>query len=151
MEVKLHPIYGIAVREDGAICSIDGHTKKHHWFYGYKNVKGYCKAKIAGKYRHVGRVVLETFVRLPKDGEQCDHIDRNRSNNNVANLRWATPTENARNTRGNDRAKAKYGCNWFEDRNAYQRAWRKANRDSANRSARKYRLKHKEAPVCTQA
>ncbi len=45
--------------------------------------------------KHVHRLVAEAF--LPKDetGKTwVDHIDGNRSNNNVENLRWVTPSEN---------------------------------------------------------
>lgn len=46
--------------------------------------------------RHVHRLVAEAFIGKPED-ERCwvDHIDGDRSNNNVDNLRWVTPSENA--------------------------------------------------------
>lgn len=53
---------------------------------------GYCRITIS---KHVHRLVAEAFIEKP-DNKKCwvDHIDGNRSNNNVENLRWVTPSEN---------------------------------------------------------
>lgn len=47
--------------------------------------------------KHVHRLVAKAFLETPKDDEKCwiDHIDGNRENNAVDNLRWVTPSENA--------------------------------------------------------
>ena len=47
-----------------------------------------------GKSGFVHRLVLEAFVPNPEGKPCCDHIDANRHNNNVSNLRWATFSEN---------------------------------------------------------
>ncbi len=54
---------------------------------------GYCRITIS---KHVHRLVADAFIEKPKDKNKCwvDHIDGNRSNNNVDNLRWVTPSEN---------------------------------------------------------
>lgn len=54
---------------------------------------GYCRITIS---KHVHRLVAEAFIEKPDDVEKCwvDHIDGNRSNNDVNNLRWVTPAEN---------------------------------------------------------
>ena len=53
---------------------------------------GYCRITIS---KHVHRLVAEAFIEKP-DHEKCwvDHIDGNRANNSVENLRWVTPSEN---------------------------------------------------------
>lgn len=55
---------------------------------------GYCRITIS---KHVHRLVAQAFLDPPKEEGQCwvDHIDGNRSNNDVSNLRWVTPSENA--------------------------------------------------------
>lgn len=54
---------------------------------------GYARITIS---KHVHRLVAKAFLGEPLDEKQCwvDHIDGNRSNNNVENLRWVTPSEN---------------------------------------------------------
>ena len=55
---------------------------------------GYCRITIS---KHVHRLVAEAFLEKPDDSQKnwVDHIDGNRSNNDVSNLRWVTPSENA--------------------------------------------------------
>lgn len=53
---------------------------------------GYSRITIT---KHVHRLVAKAFIGEPSD-EKCwvDHIDGNRSNNDINNLRWVTPSEN---------------------------------------------------------
>lgn len=55
----------------------------------YKNKKMYTKK--------IHRIVAEAFLENLYDKEQVDHIDNDRTNNNVYNLRWATTQENSFN------------------------------------------------------
>lgn len=52
----------------------------------YKNTAGYRFL--------VHRIVLEHFDRLPKENEQCCHIDSNPLNNHICNLRWGSQSDN---------------------------------------------------------
>jgi len=45
----------------------------------------------------ISRLVAEAFLDNPGGKTQVDHIDTNRRNNRVDNLRWATPRENMAN------------------------------------------------------
>lgn len=53
---------------------------------------GYARITIS---KHIHRLVAEAFIEKPDETRTwVDHIDGNRSNNDVSNLRWVTPSEN---------------------------------------------------------
>ena len=47
--------------------------------------------------KYVHRLVAETFIENPMNHPEIDHIDTNRLNNTVSNLRWVTRQENCNN------------------------------------------------------
>lgn len=64
-------------------CSGMGHKTVSMWDdYGHK------------KKHLVHRLVLCAFDRLPKNNEECRHIDGNPENNQIENLSWSTREEN---------------------------------------------------------
>lgn len=63
--------------------------------HGYKYVSLYKNGKM--KSVKVHRLVAEAFIPNPENKPCIDHIDTNRSNNNVDNLKWVTYHENANN------------------------------------------------------
>lgn len=63
---------------------------KGYFFVGlYKNGKGV--------QRYVHRLVAEAFIPNPENKPCVDHIDTNKENNHVSNLRWVTYKENMNN------------------------------------------------------
>lgn len=60
----------------------------------WKDHQGYNKVTISKKQMRVARIVGETFIPNPDNKPHIDHINRNRGNDSVENLRWATPSEN---------------------------------------------------------
>lgn len=66
------------------------------------NKKGYPYINIRDKYgkqkqMETHRIIALTFLPNPFNKAQVDHIDANKTNNNVNNLRWTTPKENSNN------------------------------------------------------
>ena len=62
---------------------------------GYKKVTLYNKGKCKRFFVH--RLVALTYLQNPHNKAEIDHIDTNRSNNSISNLRWATRQENRNN------------------------------------------------------
>tara|TARA_R110002126_G_scaffold96507_1_gene225832 strand:+ start:345 stop:833 length:489 start_codon:yes stop_codon:yes gene_type:complete len=63
---------------------------------GY-NTNGYKCIEFNKKNYYVHRLVLEHFVGECPENFECDHIDRNRSNNHIENLKWCNRSENLKN------------------------------------------------------
>ena len=68
---------------------IDGH--------GYYHVNLYALKKMLHKRIH--KLVADTFLHSVREKTCVDHIDNNRLNNNVLNLRYATHSENSQNSK----------------------------------------------------
>ena len=51
--------------------------------------------KCYGKYIH--RLVAEYFIPNPNNYDEVDHIDRNKQNNHISNLRWCIRSMNKLN------------------------------------------------------
>ena len=64
----------------------------------YRNKKGYLKVGLSkdGKChkKRVNRLVAMAFIDNPNDLPFVDHIDGNKENNSITNLRWVTDEEN---------------------------------------------------------
>ena len=62
---------------------------------------GYLKVCLCKENKHkthrVHRLVALAFIPNPENKKEVDHIDRNKQNNNLTNLRWATHSENGLN------------------------------------------------------
>lgn len=94
---------------------------KHNTMLKMHNKEGYQRLALHrnGKSRcvYVHRLVAETFIENhdPKK-KVVDHIDRERTNNHVSNLRWATLSQNSKN-RHITGGKSKYKGVTFRERN----------------------------------
>jgi len=70
------------------------------------------------KFYKISRLVALHF--LKKTGDEVDHIDRNKLNNHVDNLRWVSKSENVRNRSKQKNCSSKYiGVWWDKNRNKW--------------------------------
>lgn len=95
-----------AATEDGKI-----------WSYSRKKFLSPIKIKATGYYKvnlskdgkqttkYIHRLVAETFIPNEKQLPQVDHINRNKEDNRVENLRWVSVSDNLRNTKTNRKVK----------------------------------------------
>lgn len=77
----------------------------------YRSVQFSIEGKV--KTFMVHRLVAEAFLPNPKNYPIVDHIDRNKMNNNIKNLRWVTIEEN-NNNKDRDKIKEKKEINHLE-------------------------------------
>lgn len=61
--------------------------------FGYKTIRLFKEKKYHKRFLH--RLVLETFIGKPKKGYQCRHLNGDRLNITLSNLKWGTRKENA--------------------------------------------------------
>ena len=85
------------IYEDGRIWSY----KYNKFLKPYQDKKGYYRIILPKdkKRKHFSthRLLALHFIPNPLNKAQVDHIDRNNQNNDLSNLRWATPEENEEN------------------------------------------------------
>lgn len=88
--VKSAPSVGTRIQKG----AIKAQAKKDN---GYMVVNLWFNGKQHMRYAH--RLVAQAFIPNPDGKPTIDHIDRNKENNCVENLRWATQSEQERNKR----------------------------------------------------
>lgn len=82
------------ITRDGKVYNKDGKLLKQE-----ETRKGYLRVSLNNetlkrKRESVHRLVAETFIPNPNNYSQVDHINENKKDNRVENLRWVTPLEN---------------------------------------------------------
>lgn len=129
---KIHEASGLLVRTTGEVF-IPPHLAGRrgmspgYWTFGCKSGR-YATIKHNKKLYKVHRLVAETFIPNPDNKPTVDHKNRNRFDNRVENLQWATQKEQLENS-AIVLNRADYGVRKCEDRNAYERARRTFKRE----------------------
>ena len=75
---------------------------------GCKTSNGYLKVNLykngSKSTKTVHRLVAQTFISNPENKSGVNHIDENKTNNNIDNLEWSTAKENNNHGTRNERA-----------------------------------------------
>ena len=58
----------------------------------------YYRVRLMGKWFSCHRIILVLNGFNPRPGQVADHINRNRRDNRIENLRWSSPSQNRANT-----------------------------------------------------
>ena len=58
---------------------------------------GYVRVKLNGEQYYYHRILARHFIQNPNNLPCVDHIDRNKTNNSIENLRWVSISDNNRN------------------------------------------------------
>lgn len=82
---------GYLIGSDGTVISRFGKVLSAR-----KQAHGYMAVVILGKNRSIHRLVAFAFVPNPLNLNEVHHIDNNKKNNKVENLKWVTRAENMR-------------------------------------------------------
>lgn len=92
MEIQGYPQY--LIYPDGKVFS-----KRKNIFLKYLNhSQGYYQVSLCVNYKakhlFIHRLVAIHYIENPNNYPQVDHIDGNKHNNNIDNLRWVSPIQN---------------------------------------------------------
>jgi len=90
---RIRSIKRTVKHKNGAVCEYKGRIlKQSKTRNGYLRI--YPSIKGVRKISSVHRIVLSTFIDNPENKPQVNHIDGDKSNNNLINLEWSTQSEN---------------------------------------------------------
>lgn len=135
--IKQHPTLPILCNsETGEVQLPAAYNKKAHWTLGCVTQHGYRQVRYNKKSYYVHRLMADTFLEPDPSRPLVDHINRDRSDSRLINIRRCNYSENALNTVKADQTLATYGMHKCDDRKEYRR---------------RYEAKRKEDRLCTAA
>jgi hypothetical protein len=116
MEIQNHPNY--LIYPDGKVFSKRSNIVLKHML----NNEGYYSVDLPSKKNMlVHRLIAIHYIPNPENKDFVDHINRNRKDNLIENLRWATRSEN--NTNIGMKSNNKSGFKWISY-DTYSNQWR---------------------------
>lgn len=125
-----HPTLKIFVNSDGLVFNPKNHKG---WYAGTPGALGYYMVSFGHKPQKFYRVhilVAETFLTKPDYYCTVDHFpDRDKHNNKVSNLRYATPKEQSKNRDITERCIEQYGSRKIDNPELYYHNYYIAHRE----------------------
>ena len=95
MKKEINEFPGYWIYKDGTIIGLKGKEMKPIVDSGGRiRIAIVCTHNNKKYMKSISRLVAENFIPNPENKPQVDHIDGDRSNNHVSNLRWVTNIEN---------------------------------------------------------
>ena len=122
IELEDFPKYFVGV--DGVYSEKSGKIKKlkSSICRGYYKVNLYQDGKQYKKSVH--RLIAQTFTPNPNNLKQVDHINRDRLDNRLENLRWVTNKDNGRNrSMSKDNTSGYQGVRFHKSNNSWAATW----------------------------
>ena len=152
MKILSHPTLPILVTEDGEVGFFKMQSNQcsskivfHGFTKGCLNSCGYYRINYLGKQYFVHRLVAETFIPNPDNKPTVDHINRDRTDNSIGNLRWATLSEQKNNS-SLVIERLKFNVRQSENPDEYTEEWREYAKNTIYMyvPVRHWRNTHKE-------
>lgn len=102
------------------------------------------------KSRHysVHRLVAETFIPNAENKKTIDHIDTDRLNNSVDNLRWVTDKENVNNPRTKEKMRKRIATEETRKKLSLAMKQREAKNQTMHKAQEKAALVHQKKVKC---
>lgn len=97
-----------AITTDGKVWSYTDQLFMCSWIHNC----GYEIIRLGEKNHRIHRLVAMTYIPNPEGKEEVDHINGNRRDNRVENLRWVSSAENKANAqfKGSKKIRTKIRC-----------------------------------------
>lgn len=111
MSVVIIDFPNYTINVNGDVTNNKGLILKPWLDNGYKRI-GLCNEN-GKKFFLLHRLIAINFIDNPNNYETVDHVDRDRLNNNISNLRWASYSQQNQNKKKKKNCSSKFkGVSW---------------------------------------